>query len=50
MARTTNNNNLKELLKKIENDLMIDDLPADLIIAKAKVLEVILKEIKWENL
>lgn len=50
MARTTNNNNLKELLKKIENDLMKDDLPADLIIAKAKVLEVILKEIKWENL
>lgn len=50
MARTTNNNNLKELLKKIENDLMRDDLPADLIIAKAKVLEVILKEIKWENL
>lgn len=50
MARTTNNNNLKELLKKIENDLMRDDLPADVIIAKAKVLEVILKEIKWENL
>ena len=50
MARTTNNNNLKELLKKIENDLIRDDLPADLIIAKAKVLEVILKEIKWENL
>ena len=50
MARTTNNNNLKELLKKIENDLMKDDLPADLIIAKAKVLEVILKEIKWEIL
>ncbi len=50
MARTTNNNNLKELLKKIENDLMRDDLLADVIIAKAKVLEVILKEIKWENL
>ena len=50
MARKTNNISLKELLKKIENDLMRDDLPADLIIAKAKVLEVILKEIKWENL
>ena len=41
---------LKELLKKIENDLMQDDLPADVIIAKAKVLEVILKEIRWEDI
>ena len=40
MARTTNNNNLKELLKKIENDLMRDDLSADLIIAKAKVFSL----------
>lgn len=42
--------NLKELLKKIENDLMKDDLPADVIIAKAKVLEVILREIRLEDI
>ena len=45
----TKKSNLKELLKKIENDLMRDDLPSDVIIAKAKVLEVILKEIRWED-
>ncbi len=50
MAKKTSNSNLKELLNKIENDLMRDDLTADVIIAKAKVLEVILKEIKWESL
>lgn len=42
--------NLKELLQKIENDLMRDDLPAEIIIAKAKVLEVILKEIRWDEI
>lgn len=47
---TTKKSNLKELLKKIENDLMKDDLPPDVIIAKAKVLEVILKEIRWEEI
>ena len=40
---------LKELLKKIENDLMQDDLTPELIIAKAKVMEVILKELKWDE-
>ena len=50
MVKKTSNSNLKELLNKIENDLMRDDLTADVIIAKAKVLEVILKEIKWESL
>ncbi len=40
---------LKELLKKIENDLMKDDLTSDVIIAKAKLLEVILKELRWED-
>lgn len=45
----TKKSNLKELLKKIENDLMRDDLPPDVIIAKAKVLEVILKEIRWDD-
>ena len=43
------NISLKELLKKIENDLMRDDLPADIIIAKSKVLEVILKGLKWDD-
>lgn len=46
----TKKSNLKELLKKIENDLMKDDLPADVIIAKAKVLEVILREIRLEDI
>ena len=45
----TKKSNLKELLKKIENDLMQDDLPPDVIIAKEKVLEVILKEIRWDD-
>lgn len=45
----TKKSSLKELLRKIENDLMKDDLPPDVIIAKAKVLEVILKEIRWED-
>ncbi len=40
---------LKELLKKIENDLMNDDLSPEVIEAKAKVLEVILKELRWED-
>lgn len=48
MAKTTKAN-LKELLKKIENDLMMDDLSSDVIIAKAKVLEVILKELRWDD-
>ena len=43
------NTSLKELLKKIENDLMKDDLTPELIIAKARVLEVILKEQRWND-
>jgi len=39
----------KRVTKKIENDLMKDDLTSDVIIAKAKLLEVILKELRWED-
>ncbi len=40
---------LMELYNKIINDLMSDELTEDMIIAKAKVLEVILKEMRWND-
>ena len=40
---------LMELYNKIINDLMSDELTEDIIIAKAKVLEVILKEMRWND-
>lgn len=43
------NISLRDLEKKIINDLMQDDLTSDVIIAKAKVLEVILKELRWND-
>ena len=43
------NSNLKELLKKTINDLMKDDMSPEIIIAKAKVLEIILKGLKWDD-
>lgn len=43
------NSSLRELEKKIINDLMNDNLASDIIIAKAKVLEVILKELRWDD-
>ena len=43
------NSSLRELEKKIINDLMNDNLSSDIIIAKAKVLEVILKELRWDD-
>lgn len=43
------NSSLRELEKKIINDLMKDDLTSDVIIAKARVLEVILKELRWND-
>ena len=43
------NISLRDLEKKIINDLMNDNLASDIIIAKAKVLEVILKELRWDD-
>ena len=43
------NISLRDLEKKIINDLMQDDLTSDVIIAKARVLEVILKELRWND-
>lgn len=41
--------NLMELYKKTINDLMNDDLDSETILAKAKVLEIILKELRWND-
>lgn len=49
MARQQKKANLIELYNKIINDLMNDSLTSDVIIAKAKVLEVILKELRWND-